>query len=150
MAISRETPYLNNNFIVDLGTGDPEGMLSGFTEVQLPRTCIEVVEYRNGNERRNVSRKLASNVYHENIILKRGCTGSLDLYEWWNLTRNGSSNIYRTVLIKLLNEDNSEVVMEWKLLNAFPVSYEFLPLNAQDDEVLIESIELAFERMEVE
>ena len=56
----------------------------------------------------------------------------------------------RNITVRLLNEDHSAVVLTWKFLRARPASYQFSPLNALDPEVLIESLELAFERLEIE
>ena len=36
MAVFREKPYSNYNFLVDLGAGDTSGVKAGFSEVILP------------------------------------------------------------------------------------------------------------------
>ena len=46
MAVQRDNPYPNFNFVVDIGLGDE----IGFSEVDLPAGEIEVIEYREGNE----------------------------------------------------------------------------------------------------
>ena len=48
MAVLRDRPYSNFNFLVDLGTGNTDGPEAGFEEVILPEVWLEVVEYRNG------------------------------------------------------------------------------------------------------
>lgn len=79
-----------------------------------------------------------------------GVIGSLDLYQWWNDVRNGNVNAARSVTVQLQNEDHTDIVLTWKFLRAWPVRYEFSPLEAKGKETLIESLELAFERMEME
>jgi phage tail-like protein len=56
----------------------------------------------------------------------------------------------RTVVVQLLSEDRANVVLTWKFLRARPVRYKFSELRGKGDEVLIEYLELAFERMEME
>ncbi len=150
MAILRDRPYGNFNYLVDLGNGYTDGPEAGFSEVILPEAWIDIIEYRNGNDRENSIRKIPGRDHYGNIILKRGAMGSLDLYSWWNDVRNGNINAYRTVTIRLQNEDHSAVVLTWKLLRAWPVRYKFSELNAKGHEALIESLELAFERLEME
>lgn len=149
MAEFRERPYSGRHFLVDLGTGDTESPQAAFTEVHLPEACMEVLEYRLGNDKTSGSRKHGGCVCYTNVVLKRGCIGSLDLYEWWDDVRDGSVDAHRTVTIQLLSEDHTTVAIEWKLINARPVCYRFSPLNAQNDEIVVEIIELAFERLEM-
>jgi len=64
--------------------------------------------------------------------------------------RNGDVNSYRTVTVDLQSEDHTAVVVTWKFLRAWPTRYAFSPLEAKGKDVLIEILELAFERMEME
>ena len=150
MAIARERPYRNGNFLVDLGIGDAESVRAGFSEVILPDAAIETIEYRNGNERSNESRKLLGPVRYENLVLKRGLIGELELYNWWNQARNGELNALRNVTVRLLSEDRADTVFTWRFSNARPARYGFTHLAGEGDETVLEILELAFERMEIE
>lgn len=150
MATLRDRPYGNYNFLVDLGTGDSAGVQAGFSEVILPDAWMDVIEYRTGNERESGVRKIPGRVHYGNVALKRGVIGSLDLYKWWNDVRNGDVSALRTVSISLQTEDRTEIALTWKLLRAWPVRYTFSSLDAQGKAVLVELLELAFERMEIE
>jgi phage tail-like protein len=150
MAVFRDRPYLNGNFQVDLGTGDVDSVRGGFFEVVLPCAAVDIVEYRQGNEKTNEPRKLAGAVSYDDLVLRRGVLGSLDLYEWWNQARNGDANARRTVFVRLLNEDRTEVVVTWKFVNALPAKYCSPRLSATGTDVAIEELVLAFERLEVE
>ena len=55
-----------------------------------------------------------------------------------------------TVAIMLQNEDRSGVVMTWRLLRAWPAKYTGPHLNGKGTDVAIETLELAFERLELE
>jgi phage tail-like protein len=150
MAIARERPYVKGNFLVDLGTGDTESARAGFTHVILPEAAIEVIEYRNGNEKTNEPRKLIGQVGYTNLVLRRGLIGELDLYEWWNQARHGDQNARRTVIVSLLSEDRSEVVWRWRFTNAFPAKYSSSDLCADANDVVMETLEISFERLDVE
>jgi hypothetical protein len=79
---------------------------------------VDVVEYRNGNEKESSVRKLTGLARYPDVTLKRGIIGSLDLYSWLNDIRNGDEAAYRTVTVQLMNEDHTQVAQTWKLLRA--------------------------------
>jgi phage tail-like protein len=150
MAILRDRPYPNYNFLVDLGTGETDGPQAAFCEVILPASTIDSIEYRSGNERESEIRKIPGRARYGNVIFKRGVIGATDLYDWWDEIRNGGVQSIRTVTVSLQNEERTEVVLTWKFLRAWPTRYEFSPLEGKGKETLIEILELAFERMEME
>jgi len=49
--------------------------------------------------------------------------------------------------ILLLNEKR-ETMMKWKVIHAWPKSWKFGELNAEKGEILIESLELHYNRFE--
>ena len=144
MAVQRDNPYLNFNFLVDLGLGDE----MGFSEVEVPSGEIEVIEYREGGDRVNSARKLPGLAKYPNVTLKRGITGRTDLFEWWKSVRDGQVQ-RRNVTITLLDEQR-QAVLRWHLRDAFPVKIEGPSLNATGNEVAIETLELAHEGLEIE
>jgi phage tail-like protein len=142
--VQRDNPYLNFNFLVDLGTGNE----LGFSEVEAPTGEIEVIEYREGADRVNSARKLPGLAKYPNVTLKRGITGNTDLFEWWKSVRDGQLQ-RRNVTITLLDEQR-QPVLRWLLRNAWPVKLEGPTLNATGNEVAIETLELAHEGLEIE
>ena len=150
MATSRDRPYLQLNFLVDLGTGDTDGPDAGFQEVTGLESSVDVIEYRNGNSKENAPIKLVGLNRVTDVTLRRGLLGSLSLYHWFDDVRNGGPNALRTVTITLQNEDRTAGVMTWKLLRARPVKHTSGPLNAQGTDVAIEELVLAYERLELE
>ncbi|HET9345720.1 MAG TPA: phage tail protein [Candidatus Limnocylindrales bacterium] len=150
MAVMRDRPYGQFNFLVDLGTGATEGPDAGFQECSPITTSVVVTEYRNGNEKENGSRKLTGLEKVDDVTLRRGIIGSLTLYQWMDQVRNGDANAIRNVTISLQNEDHTAVVMTWKLLRARPVKYSSGPLNGKGTDVAMEELTLAYERLEIE
>ena len=53
MAVLRDRPYTQFNFLVDLGTGVTEGPAAGFQEVSGIGMEVSLTEYRNGNSKEN-------------------------------------------------------------------------------------------------
>lgn len=150
MAVLRERPYAQFNFLVDLGTGVTEGPQAGFQECSEIGMSVDVVEYRNGNDKENAVRKLTGLARYPDVTLRRGVIGSLDLYQWLNDIRNGNVNAYRTVTVQLQNEEHSSVVQEWKLLRARIIKHTSGPFNARCSDVAMEELTLAYERLEME
>jgi phage tail-like protein len=150
MAVLRERPYAQFNFLVDLGTGATDGPQAGFQECGPIGMSIDVIEYRNGNEKLNEVRKLTGLARPMDVVLKRGIIGSLDLYKWLDQTRNGDQTGYRNVTIQLQNEDHTAVALTWKLFRARPVKFVSGPLNAKGCDVAMEELTLAYERLEME
>lgn len=150
MGIVRDDPYGQFNFLVDLGTGESEGPRAGFQEVSGLGTEVNVIEYRNGNDRENFVRKLPGLVKTTDVTLKRGIIGATELFEWLVQVRNGDLGAARTVRIQLQNEDRSAVVLAWTLRRARIVKHTSGPLNAKGTDVAMEEIVLAHERLDME
>ncbi len=150
MAILRDRPYGQFNFLVDLGTGESAGPEAGFQECSPISTSVDVIEYRNGNDKENSPRKLTGLSRVADVTLKRGIIGSLNLYQWLDQIRSGDAAAFRNVLIQLQNEDHSAVVLSWKLVRARIVKHTSGPLNARGTDVAMEEMTLAYERLELE
>jgi phage tail-like protein len=150
MAVLRDRPYAQFNFLVDLGTGVTEGPQAGFQECGPIGMRVDVLEYRNGNERASEVRKLTGLARVSDVTLRRGIIGSLDLYQWLDQIRDGDQGAYRNVVIQLMNEDHSAVVMAWRLVNARIVEHVSGPFHARGCDVALEEITLAYERLELE
>ena len=138
MAVLRDRPYTQFNFLVDLGDGNSDGVQAGFQEVSGIGMDVAVTEYRNGNAKENSVMKLTGLNRVGDVTLKRGIIGSLNLYAWLNQIRNGDQNALRNVVIQLQNEDHTAVVQTWKLLRARIIKHTSGPLNAKSSDVAME------------
>jgi phage tail-like protein len=150
MAVLRNLPYAQFNFLVDLGTGVTDGPEAGFQECSPISMSVDVIEYRNGNDKENSPRQLTGLCKTSDVTLKRGIIGSLNLYAWIDQIRNGDQGALRNVTIQLQNEDHTAVVMTWKLLRARIVKHTCGPFNAKGTDVAMEELTLAYERLELE
>lgn len=150
MAVLRDRPYVQFNFLVDLGTGNTEGPDAGFQELSGIGMEVTVAEYRNGNSKENSVMKVTGLNKSTDVTLKRGVIGSLTLYRWLDQIRNGDQNALRTVTVHLQNEDHTQVVQTWKLLRARIIKHTSGPFNAKGTDVAMEELVLAYERLEME
>ncbi|WP_437621895.1 phage tail protein [Sorangium sp. So ce1151] len=150
MAIQRDRPYVQFNFLVDLGTGNTDGPDAGFQECTNIGMEVTVAEYRNGNEKENSVRKITGLNKATDVTMKRGVIGSLSLYHWLNQIRNGDQNALRTVTIQLQNEDHTAVVLTWRLLRARIIKHISGPFNAKGTDVAMEELTISYERLEME
>lgn len=126
-------PVGNANFLVDLGLGDPQAPEAGFAEVLLPPLRSDDGE---------------ADATPARLVLRRGVTGALDLYTWWNKSRRARRPQPREVTVTLLGPGRAPV-MTWRFSNARPVVLSYSPLRASEGAVLMETIEIAFDAMQV-
>jgi phage tail-like protein len=150
MATLRDRPFVQFNFLVDLGTGNTSGPDAGFQEVSGIGMEVTVSEYRNGNHKENSVMKIMGMNKSTDVTMKRGVIGSLTLYNWLNDIRNGDQSALRTVTVQLQNESHTDVVMTWKLLRARIIKHTSGPMNAKGTDVAMEELVLAYERLEME
>ena len=144
MPTQRDNPYANFNFVVELG-GEEVG---AFSEVELPEATIEVIEYREGGDLTSGARKLSGRVSYANVVLKRGLSGRTELWDWFKATRDGTLQ-RRDVTITLLDEARKPV-QRWLLRDAWPTRFSSSRLDGRGNEVVIETLELAYDGLEIE
>jgi hypothetical protein len=82
------------------------------------------------------------------LVLRRGYGGGLDLYEWWQQERAPGRARPREVLVDLLDEAGRPVT-QWRFTGCRLVSYEFSSLNALESGLLMETVTVAFETVEM-
>jgi phage tail-like protein len=141
MAIHRERPYGQSNFLVDVGDGDAESAAAGFSEVIFPPFDADLGD---AHETASPAERAAPL-----LILRRGFTGSLDLYTWWDKARRGRAPKRRTVTVRLLADDHETVVAGWRFRTVRPVRLSYSPLRANEAGIVMETIELAFDKVEM-
>jgi len=140
-AVERDRPHGNSNFLVEFGAGKG----SGFAEVVFAPFTIA-----NGAADLYAAVPAGAGVPIGNrLVLRRGATGALDLYAWWDQARQGKAPPRRVVKVKLLAADHATVVLTWRFRNVRPLSLSYSPLQAMDGGVLMETLELAFDAVEM-
>jgi phage tail-like protein len=138
-------PFEASRFSVDLGTGDA----TLFSRVELPVATLGEVTFRSGSDRTAEARRQPGLASYTHLVLHRALTTNLDLWQWWELARHGDPSVDRNVVVRLLDEVGSPR-LTWKFRNAFPVVHRVSTLDGSSSDVVVESIELAFDSMDAE
>lgn len=151
MATKGDYPLPKFHFQVEWG----ENLKIGFTEASGLDFETEVIEYREGNNKKYNKTKQPGLTKFSNVTLKRGTfEGNFEYYKEWRKTylfqegNQTGSQYRRTVTLKLLNESH-EPIITWKLLNAWPSKIQSTDLKADANEVAIETMELVHEGLEI-
>ncbi len=120
----------------------------GFQEVTGLKLSTEYIEYRPGNDPTFVKQRVPGLKKYENITLKKGVfKGDTMLYDWYMEVQTNPER-RKTITINLLDEQGSPLIT-WTVINAFPVSISGPDLNAEGNELSIETMELAHEGIEM-
>ncbi|MCA2997706.1 MAG: phage tail protein [Rhodocyclaceae bacterium] len=136
-------PMPKFRFNVDFGT---ELTNIAFQEVSGMDKEVQVIEYRDSNSAQFSTIKMPGIVKHGNVTMKRGVfVGDNTFWDWMStITMNTVAR--RTVIIRLLNENN-KVTMQWTLNNAWPTKISSTDLKSDGNEVAVDSIEIAYETL---
>jgi phage tail-like protein len=131
-------PYANFNFLVEIDNI----ARAAFQECSGFDSTIDVIEHREGGDN-TTPRKLPGMTKFSNIVLKWGMTDDRDLYDWHRRAIDG--NVERkNGSIVLLNRKGEEVA-RWDFERAWPSKWDGPNLNAEGNDVAIETLELAHE-----
>lgn len=133
--------YRAYNFILDLGGGT----VGYFTKINGLSVDIETIDFREGGAGPAVQ-KLAGRVSYNNIELKWGLTESTEMWDWLMTAVKGEVS-RKNISIILRDTDGTKEVTRWNLDNAWPCSWKGAQLDATSNEVAIESLSLAHERL---
>src|SRR5262245_54839922 len=139
----RPDPFRGYNFRVEI---------TGITRAAF-RECsglvfeTDPVEYREGDERQLHVRKLYGLRKFNNIELTHGITNDRQLWDWYNQILNGGA-LPRDGAIVLTDELQTDQI-RWAFRNGFICKWEGPNFNATSNDVAIEKISIAVDRVEM-
>ncbi|MFA4902812.1 MAG: phage tail protein [Desulfobaccales bacterium] len=137
----RIDPFMNFNFMVEI-----DGIIrAAFHEVSGFDSTIDVVEHREGGENTTM-RKLPGLTKYSNIVLKWGITDDMELYNWHRQAILG--NVQRKSGSIICLDRQGVEVARWNFTDAWPSKYDSPNLTAEGNDVAIETLELAHEKVE--
>ncbi|WBA44350.1 phage tail protein [Hymenobacter canadensis] len=120
-----------------------------FQEVSGLAEQDQVIDHRKGTSKGQTTDKMQGIKSGHTVTLKKGIlTKDSDLRSFYNSFNQIKQNTTKrhTVVIKLLDETGS-AVMIWTLTNAFVVKFTAIDLKSSSNEVAIETLALAYERL---
>lgn len=125
-----------------------DGMDVKFQEVTGLESETQVIEYRHGNSPVFAPIKMPGLAKVGNVTMRKGIFAKdAQIWDWYSKIKMNSTSP-RTVVIKLLDEAGAPK-MVWTLHKAWPTKITGTDLRSEGNEVAVEAIELAFERLEV-
>jgi phage tail-like protein len=121
-----------------------------FSEVSGISYEIEHESYYEGGENR-FAYQLPKGTQYSPLILKRGMVSSTSSLGAW-ITDTMSQGLNQPVELKhimvvLLSDENVPLV-GWLFINAYPTKWMVTDLNANQNEIVIETVEFAYHRFE--
>lgn len=135
---SRNDAFTAFNFLVAIDNVT----VAGFHEVSGLTTETDAIDYRNGDEE-NIVRKLPGLKKVTPIVLKRGYTDSIELWEWRKKVLDGKTERQSGSVVLL--DEARQPVLRWNFREGWPSKWEGPSLNAKNNEVAIETLEIQHE-----
>lgn len=140
--MAQKNPYKNYRFLVEI-----DGIVqAGFKEVTIPDSSQDPIDYREGNDQPTV-RKIPGLIKYGNVSLKVGMTDSMELYNWRKLVEDGKTDDYRKNMAIILINEQGDPKGRWEFSDAWPTKYDAPDLNATDNNIAIEAIDIVHQGM---
>jgi len=136
----RNDPYRNFRFRVEI-----DGInQAGFADAVIPDSTVASVDYREGTDATH-PRKLSGLTAYGALSLKWGLTDSMDLYNWHKaVVDKGAIGNRKNVSLILIDEEGADK-SRWDIVEAWPTKYDSSDFSAKGAEIVIESLDLAYE-----
>ena len=115
---------------------------SGFQSVSGLDVTMQTEEIKEGGEN-GYTHHLPLRASYPNLILERGLIVESKLIDWCQNTFLNMEIKPVSLDIILLNEEH-EPLMTWNIVHAWPVKWSVSDLNAQNNEIAIEKLELKY------
>ncbi len=137
--MSNYYPPLGFHFLVEFAN---HGNEYRFQSVSGLSVDLETEEITEGGENR-FKHKLPVRAHYPNLVLKRGLLVDSKLIKWCRDAIEGFDFQPTDIIIKLLNEKN-EPLTSWNVVHAWPVKWSVGEFNAEESQIVIETLELSY------
>ncbi len=143
-----ENPPVGFYFMVTflLGGIVPNPLDIRFQKVSGMTSTIETTEIKEGGENLFIY-NLPDRVTHENLILERGMVIGSPLNVEFNAAMSFMAFSPSNVLVMLLNHSDIPIA-SWLFQHAYPVKWSVSDLDANNNSVLIDTMELQYSRLQ--
>lgn len=139
-------------FEVDVDGGQKND--SSFKEVSGIEIEMDVEEISEGGNN-NYRHRLPGRSRYHNLVLKRGLVKeNTALHEWITNSILSEANLdepieKKKITVNLNNPDGTPV-LSWSFENAYPVKWSVSSFNSQENSLVVETLEFAFQKFQVE
>lgn len=145
MADERRDPFAGYNFRLEIDGVE----VAGFKEFNGAETKTQVIEYADGDDVNGSVRKRPGRTNYTNVVFKRGISEGEELWEWYLTIIDQEREIERKEVALHLLADDGSPQKTYTFFEAWPCRYKTATLNATEDQVAMEEVEFAFEKLEV-
>lgn len=154
-------PLTKMNFVVTVAASSGSTAQAAFSEITGVEATVDVIEFRQGNSESLSPVKVPGLVKHGNVTMRFGYTHGNDFKQWVDkcISSNRAGLERSDVTIELIdtttNPSPTSLMVSgpgkntWILKNAWVTKYTAPDLNAMQSEIAIESVEIAYERLEI-
>ena len=129
------------HFSVEFGLGEQESD-HFFQEVSGLGAEVTLEEFKEGGLNEYVHR-MPTGAKYGNLVLRRGMFNDSEVAKWCRKAIEDFQFETTTVKVTLLNEAH-ESLASWNFIRAYPVKWSISDFKAQDNALVIESLELAY------
>ena len=129
-------PVASHNFRVSIGSGKSALQL-GFMRVEFPSFVLPGMKPAEPDAAPPL------------LVLRRGWDGNSALADWWNQARKNTRTRPRDVSVELLAAAAAETTLRWDFSGCRPLALHYSALDAMQSAVLIESLSVAFDEVEL-
>ncbi len=140
--MSNYYPPVSFHFKVEFNSISQQETDIQFQSVSGLSVDIETEEFAEGGENR-FKHKFPVRTKFPNLVLKRGMVTDSKLIDWCRDAIESFQFEPIDLTVKLLNEEH-EPIITWNVVNAYPVKWNVADLNAEENKLAIETIELAY------
>lgn len=115
----------------------------GFQKVSGINVSINTEDYQEGGETR-FKHRLPNPPTYPNLVLERGMLIGSQLMQWYKDSVEGFKFEPHDVTVILLNSLHIPI-QAWNFVNAIPIKWTIADLNATENKVLVETVELSYQ-----
>jgi phage tail-like protein len=136
-------PPVGFHFKVEFGFLPSDTYDARFQEVSGMTSELGIEELIEGGENR-FTHRLPNRAKYSNLVLKRGYLANSNLIEWINNAITNFDFEPTTVNVTLLNEKHVPLADTFSYQNAWPVKWSVSDYKAQDNGIVVETLELSY------
>ena len=146
-ADSAAHPFTAFNFLVEIQVNDvgERLCLAAFSECDGLEMTVEPKTIQEGG-RNSGPVHMAGPVSYSQLTLRRGMTANVDLWRWFERVNRGEGGLRGTAEVVMFTGDRTEQ-FRFVLEGCLPVKLKAPALSAQDGQIAIEEMQVAYESL---
>lgn len=140
-------PPVGFHFRVEFSLPDVTDNDNRFRDVSGLSYQVDTEELREGGENRFIH-QLPTRVDFQSLTLKRGMITDSIVIEWVRNTLENFEFVPIDVMVSLLGSDH-QPIRSWQIKNAWPKKWTISDFNAQENNIVIETLELEYNNFRI-